>query len=93
MIANHVWFVMGTDENPNLHDLAGQYRINYRTLQGYRQILRENPAWLQDQGHATDQYVFTEEQKKIHGQNYSQFCCKWYSNCIQFGSYDVPCVL
>lgn len=64
MIADKVWFILGTDEHPNLHDLADQYRINYRTLQGYRQKLKYNPTWLPDQGHATDQYVFTEKQEK-----------------------------
>lgn len=64
MIRDRVWFILGTPDHPKLPDLSEYYEINLRTLEGYRAKLLENPTWLPDQGHASDQLVFTEEQEK-----------------------------
>ena len=64
MIHDRIWYVLGTPQCPDLEEIAKIYKINLRTLQGYRGHLKRDPYWVPHPGNAERQKIFTPEEEK-----------------------------
>ena len=63
MIRDRIWYVLPTNECPDVDWLIEHYSINRSTLYTYRTRLRSQPLWVPKPGNQDRQRVFSEEQE------------------------------